>query len=223
MRQTYDSVATEFSASRSKFWDELAFLTLRVKRDDRVLDIGCGNGRLFPLIKGMNAEYTGIDYSEKLISEAEHLHRGGEFVVGNALALPFSNNTFDLVYSFAVIHHIPGRELRVQFVREAARVLRKDGILVLSAWNLWAFHHLGDIISTACKSVLGLSPLDVGDLMLTFGKNKKPRYLHAFTKRELHQLLAENGFTLIGLYTVAHGTREKHIVVVAKNSMITDK
>ncbi|MEK7118090.1 MAG: class I SAM-dependent methyltransferase, partial [Patescibacteria group bacterium] len=174
--KTYDTVAGEFSASRSKFWDELAFLVLCVKRGDNVLDIGCGNGRLFPLIKERRAKYTGIDCSEGLIHEAKQLHHDGEFVVSDALALPFQNNTFDIAYSFAVIHHIPGKELRAQFVREAARVLHRNGIIVLSAWDLWTFRHLGDIISTAVKSVFGRTPLDVGDLILTFGKNRKSRY-----------------------------------------------
>ena len=216
--KTYDTVAGEFSASRSKFWDELAFLVLCVKRGDNVLDIGCGNGRLFPLIKERRAKYTGIDCSEGLIHEAKQLHHDGEFVVSDALALPFQNNTFDIAYSFAVIHHIPGKELRAQFVREAARVLKPSGMFILSEWNLWNTRRTPELLFTAAKSILGLTPLDVGDLMLTFGKDKKPRYLHAFTKRELSALLAENGFAALRVSVIARKSGEKNIVAVARKN-----
>lgn len=217
-RKTYDAVADEFSSSRAQFWDELAFLVEHTKAGDRVLDIGCGNGRLFPFIREKRARYTGVDYSEGLINKAKHLHSDGEFVVGDATALPFSNNAFDIAYSVATIHHIPGKELRTEFVREAARVLRPGGTFVLTAWGLWTFRHLGDIISTVFKSVLGQTPLDVGDVMLTFGKNKRPRYLHAFSRRELSLLLVKNGLTVLSVDVVSRASGEKNIVVVAKKN-----
>ncbi|HEY9585347.1 MAG TPA: class I SAM-dependent methyltransferase [Candidatus Paceibacterota bacterium] len=228
-RKTYDRVAEEFSASRSKFWDELAFLVEYTKRGGDVLDIGCGNGRLFPLINERHAQYTGIDYSGGLIREAQRLHPLGKFVVGDATALPFPDDTFDVAYSFATVHHIPGNELRTKFFREAARVLRPGGIFVLTAWELWNLHHFGKLLVTALQSILGLTPLGARDLMLTFGKNKEPRYLHTFTERELFALLTQNGFAVTNISTIAHlphrekGGRagrssEKNIVVVAKKN-----
>lgn len=215
-RKTYDIVAGEFSTSRAKFWDELVFLAERMKPDDRVLDIGCGNGRLFPLAKKHAASYVGIDHSTGLIREATRLHPEGKFLVGDAAKLPFPDSMFDVCYSFAAIHHIPGRELRAQFVREAARVLHPGGILILTAWDLWNRKRFGDIVLSTLKSILGLTPLEAGDLMLTFGQNKAPRYLHAFTKRELVTLLIENGFMVESISVIPHGNKEKNIVVIAK-------
>ncbi|MDO8520740.1 MAG: hypothetical protein Q7S52_01365, partial [bacterium] len=71
-------------------------------------------------------------------------------------------------------------------------------------------------LGIALKNVLGLTPLDVGDLMLTFGKNKEPRYLHAFTGKELSRLLTENGFSVSSVDVVARPSGEKNIVVVAQ-------
>lgn len=215
-RKTYDTVAGEFSASRATFWGELVFLAKHISRDDRVLDIGCGNGRFFPLVNERHAQYTGIDYSEKLVSVARQLHPEGQFVVGDALALPFPDNTFDIVYSFAAIHHIPSKELRTQFVREAARVLHPGGTFILTAWKLWTPRHFGELLMTALKSNLGRTALDAGDLMLTFGKNKEPRYLHAFTERELSKLLTKNGFGVVSMGIISRPSGEKNIVVVAK-------
>ena len=215
-RKTYDTVAGEFSASRAKFWEELAFLAEHTKSGDRVLDIGCGNGRLFPLIKERGARYTGIDYSEGLVGEARRLHPDGDFVVADAVALPFAHNAFDIAYSFATIHHIPGKELRAQFVSEAARVLRPGGTFILTAWELWGIRHAGVLLRTGLKSILRLIPLDVGDAILTFGKNRAERYVHGFTQRELSLLLAEGGFTVISIESIARPSGGKNIVVVAR-------
>ena len=213
-RKTYDTVAGEFSRTRSTFWDELVFLSDHTKEGDRVLDIGCGNGRLFPLIKKGTAHYTGIDYSEGLIREAKHLHPDGKFVVGDATKLPFADNIFDIAYSFAVIHHIPSKKLRAQFIHEAARVLKPRGMLILTTWYLWQPKHLFKLL--LCMNPF--SSLDAGDLMLTFGKNSNVRYLHAFTERELSALLTKNGFTVTSIDIIAHGSREKNIVVVAQKN-----
>ncbi len=215
-RKTYDRVAGDFSASRATFWGELAFLAEHIAHDDHVLDIGCGNGRFFPLVHERHAQYTGIDYSERLIAEAERLHPEGKFILGDGTALPFPDNSFDIAYSFATIHHVPGKELRAQFAREAARVLHPGGTFILSAWELWTPRHFNALLSTALKSVLGKTALDVGDLMLTFGKNKEPRYLHAFTQGELSTLLTKNGFSVLGIDSIQRPSGEKNIVVVAK-------
>jgi len=218
-RNTYNTVARKFSDSRAKFWDELAFLVEHVERDDHVLDIGCGNGRLFPLVTKRHAAYTGIDYSEGLIQEAKRLHPHipeGTFLVGDATALPLPDDAFDIAYSFAVIHHIPSKELRAEFVREAARVLHPGGLFVLTAWELWTPRHFIQLLLNAYKSMLRTTPLDIGDLMLTFGKDKAPRYLHAFTEREISTLLTKNGFAVIDVAHIARPSGEKNIVVVAR-------
>lgn len=217
-RETYDRVAREFSKSRSRFWEELIFLAEHVKDGDRVLDIGCGSGRFYPLVEDRHGRYTGIDYSGSLINEARRHHGRAEFLLGDATKLPFADNTFDIAYSFAVIHHIPGNELRRQFVREAARVLRPGGTFILSAWQLWNMRHVGRIFLTAFQSLSRLSPLDPGDVVLTFGKNKEPRYMHAFTSRGLAGLLRNEGFHIEGVDVIGRRSGERNIIVVAKKT-----
>ena len=105
-RSTYNEVAKEFSATRVQFWDELVFLAEHATPGMRVLDIGCGNGRFYPLLEKRMITYTGLDNSSGLLKEATRLHPTVNFVEGNATALPFQDRTFDIAYSFATIHHI---------------------------------------------------------------------------------------------------------------------
>jgi|SRR3989344_1313596 len=217
-RKTYDTAADEFSASRAKFWDELAFLAKHIKTGDRVLDIGCGNGRFFPLVTERGARYTGVDYSGGLIREAKRLHPEGEFIVGDATALLFPDESFDIAYSFAVIHHIPGDELRALFVREARRVLRPNGTLVLTTWDLWSPRHIGTLLANVAKNLLRFAPTNIKDIFLPLGKDHTLRYIHAFTRQELSALLAKNGFTVVNIEIIPHGKKESNIVVVAKRT-----
>jgi len=153
-----------------------------------------------------------------LIREAKRLHPEGEFIVGDATALLFPDESFDIAYSFAVIHHIPGDELRALFVREARRVLRPNGTLVLTTWDLWSPRHIGTLLANVAKNLLRFAPTNIKDIFLPLGKDHTLRYIHAFTRQELSALLAKNGFTVVNIEIIPHGKKESNIVVVAKRT-----
>lgn len=213
-RESYDGAAGEFSASRAKFWEELEYLLTYAKPQMRVLDIGCGNGRLYPLLKKRGANYTGVDNSEGLLKEARALHPEARFVECDATALPFPSDSFNLAYSLAALHHMPGLKLRHKFIQEAARVLKPESIFIFTVWDLWTMGRLPALIFSFVTHFF--SDLDAKDLFLDLGRAKHKRYLHAFTKSELRKLLEKNGFTVESLNTVARKSGARNIVVVAK-------
>ena len=45
-KENYNLISEDFSITRDKFWEELGFLSKYVNDSDKVLDLGCGNGRL---------------------------------------------------------------------------------------------------------------------------------------------------------------------------------
>lgn len=214
----YNNRAEEFSRTRAKFWDELTFLAEHAAPGMKVLDVGCGNGRFYPVLKDRQIAYTGLDNSEGLLDEARKLHPETHFVEGDATALPFPDKSFDIAYSFAAIHHIPSRALRNKFVSEISRVLHAGNTLIITTWYLWSPERTTQFLRSGIKSILMLSPLDVGDIMLTFGKGKHERYLHAFTESELIRLLKKNGFDVIGSEILERqsGSGQKNILVVAR-------
>ncbi len=215
-RESYNNMASEFSATRAKFWEELEFLAEHAAPGMNVLDIGCGNGRFYPLMKARDVEYTGIDNSLGLLTEARRAFPNVAFTEADATALPFPDHSFDIAFSFATLHHVPSRALREKFIQEAARVLKPGSTFVLSVWELWTPKYFGKLLHDALRGLLGLTSLDIGDVMLTFGRAKHKRYLHAFTANELETLLEKNGFAIVGTDFAERTSGEKNIVVVAK-------
>ncbi len=216
-RDTYDSVASEFSRTRQRFWGELAYLKEHAVPGARVLDLGCGNGRFYDLLEDRSVGYVGLDISEGLLREARKRHPEATFVRGDATELPFQDASFDAVFSFAVLHHIPSEELRARFISEMRRVLRPGGTLIVSAWSLYDASHLLPLLWSWTRALATLSPSDGGDLWLTFGKERRVRYVHALTERKMRDLLERGGFGVRDTEFVAResGSGARNIVAVA--------
>lgn len=215
----YNTIGADFAATRARPWPEWNYLQKRVRNGDRVLDIGCGNGRLLQSLEGKTVRYHGIDGSESLIGKArEHWvnERDASFSVWAAPdPLPFADNCFDWVVSAAFLHHIPSQKLRVEHLREVCRVLSPESAFFLSVWNLWQKKFLRQLVHYTTKKVFGQSELDFFDLFIPYTQtnlqHKVQRYHHAFRKRELARLLRDAGFILI-----ENCSTERNLCLVAK-------
>lgn len=122
----------EFSESRAAWVQDLLHNYSGNHSKIRVLEIGSGRGYLQDTAPG----YVGLDIS---------LEAGRQytkpFVSGLAEALPFADQTFDVVMSFTVLEHLTQPELALM---EMDRVLKKKGVLVVSAaWRVPPWRPLG--------------------------------------------------------------------------------
>jgi ubiquinone/menaquinone biosynthesis C-methylase UbiE len=107
----------------------------RDQRKLRLVDIGCGTGRFLDFVKQAwpRLPTLGLDLSEAYIRHARrHLKRWSRvnLVVANAEAIPAADMSCDAVTSIFMLHELPP-EVRRTVIREAARVLRPGGRLVL--------------------------------------------------------------------------------------------
>jgi SAM-dependent methyltransferase len=129
------------NARRKNPWyneDYLDFLFTHVwkltRKPCRVLEVGCGTGNV-PLwllsLLPRGTEYTGIDTGEALLAEAEKTFRESPFKVtfqqGSAYNLDFTDDSFDLVLTRAVLMHL---ERPLQAIKEMVRVTRSGGTVL---------------------------------------------------------------------------------------------
>jgi SAM-dependent methyltransferase len=222
-KDDYNLIADDFSRTRSFVWEELKPLADYIIPGEKILDLGCGNGRLLQIFKGKNIDYFGVDSSEKLIEIAKKRYPNKKFQVADALNLPFPNNYFDKIYSIAVLHHIPSVEFRRRFLKEAKRVLKPEGLLILTVWNWWDFWRgwfLGNYFKFITKytllKIFGKSKLDFKDVFIPWG-DKIQRYFHCFTLKELSSLVREINFQIKDLgYLNRNKTKKANIYLIAE-------
>lgn len=108
-------------------------------RGKRVLEIGVGLGADHQRFAEAGAQLHGIDLTERAI---EHTRRrlelfglASKLQIGDAERLEYPDATFDIVYSWGVLHHSPDTP---QAIREVHRVLRPGGVARIMIYNTWS-------------------------------------------------------------------------------------
>lgn len=103
----------------------------------RWLDVGCGNGAFTERLvaRCSPAALTGIDPSEEQLAYARRRPelQAAEFVLGDAMALPFDDNAFDAAVMPLVIFFVPEP---ARGIAEMARVVRPGGLVAAYAWDM---------------------------------------------------------------------------------------
>lgn len=103
------------------------------RRTWRALEIGCGPGRLMRPLSRNFGEIHGVDVSDEMVRLARENLRGIPHAhvhsTDGASLAGFADESFDIVYSYAVFQHIPSRDVILRYLQEAHRVLKIGGLL----------------------------------------------------------------------------------------------
>lgn len=132
----YDLMNTLISFNRHKAWRSFAVRQAGLKPGDHSLDVCCGTG-MFAIelakVVGPEGRVTGLDFCEKMLAVAEKNLKGTRYepiinlVQGNAMDLPFADNTFDCATIGFALRNVPDVE---RVVREMLRVVRPGGKVI---------------------------------------------------------------------------------------------
>lgn len=192
VKQDYNTIAEEFSVTRNRPWHEFELFKKIVEESGpsaRILDVGCGNGRLASALK--HSQYIGIDNSRKLLKLAREKNPTFSFKYGDILKIPFQNHSFEIVFAVAVLHHVPSRALQLTALKELKRVTKLGGKVIITVWNLWQPKYEKYIDRKTHES------------FIPWGVYKKTeRYYHAFTAQEIEELIKRAGFNVLKKVTL---------------------
>lgn len=205
-KQFYQTFGAEFSSTRGRLQPGVLRALDRLTGDESILDLGCGNGELARELmrRGHRGPYTGLDFSLSLLEVARH---GWEDAPATFLradltaggwekrVVPSTGRPFDLVSAFAVLHHIPGRELRLTILQKVRSLLPPGGEFIHSEWQFLSSPKLMERVQP--WEAAGFSPqeVDADDYLLDWRSGGRGlRYVHHFDEDELEALAAASGF-----------------------------
>lgn len=133
----YDLLLAALSLGRERTFRQRIVDMAHIGPGEAVLDVGCGTGTLALAAGrrvGATGRITGIDPSPQMIARARHKAErralNSEFAIGVIEHLGFPDESFDVVLSTFMMHHLPD-DLRARGLAEIARVLKPGGRLLV--------------------------------------------------------------------------------------------
>ena len=215
-RTFYSQFGGDFSDTRSSEHLNIEPFREYLRNDIRLLDVGCGNGRLAGALElaGYSLDYVGVDGSVELLARAESSfsqlnHIRTEFRYIEITAPQWNTSLrefapFDVIVALAVLHHIPSFDLRVRVLHEIHSLLKHDGIFVMSNWQFTRSERLKEKIVPWERVEIGVAGernhwrLDNGDYLMDWKRGGTGyRYVHLIEPKEVEQLAKASGFQVV--------------------------
>jgi tRNA (uracil-5-)-methyltransferase TRM9 len=212
-RQFYQTFGESFADTRRRIQPGVRRVLERLPVKGRYIDLGCGSGALAVewARQARQGEYLGLDFSPQLLEIARQVTEGKpaeglsfQFRLADlsdpAWCAGLEPAAFDGGLAFAVLHHLPGQELRRQVLQRVRERLAPGGRFVHSVWQ---FQHSPRLLARRVPwEKIGLQPerLDEGDSLLDWRHAQADqvglRYVHLFNRAELTSLAATTGFEI---------------------------
>jgi len=180
----YDEHASEFSATRDNLrWEILHNVQKLIDEETRLLDIGCGSGRLLAHINLEPDQYVGIDASQQMIEQAQKRWPAYTFKTMDMRKMEFPESSYSVVCLIASLHHLQADE-HTAVLENIFKILQPGGCVYMTNWDLYR--------EPPYDKVVVQKNAEHVDWIIPKGENR--RFYYGFTVEEINDLLERVGF-----------------------------
>jgi SAM-dependent methyltransferase len=218
--QFYQNFAGPFSETRRRIQPGVRKILNRLPPEGNIVDLGCGNGELAIQLsrRGQRGAYLGLDFSLALVKdgrEAAEARGKGELSIRfreynladpeGLLEAAAEAQPISALLSFATLHHLPGKSLRLEVLRQIARLLRESSqpepLFIHSSWQFMNSPRLAERVLPWDEIGISSDQVEPGDYLLDWRRGGVGlRYVHLFSVEELLEAAEEAGFDLLASF-----------------------
>jgi SAM-dependent methyltransferase len=233
-----DPLWTILSDPEKKFgkWDSKEFFGTGTKEAERVLalcrsnslnisygkllDFGCGVGRMTRAFANFFTSCVGIDVSVKMIALAKQFNSDTpscSFIANDGATIPFENNSFEFVFSLLVLQHLPNKSMILSYIAEFIRVAKEDGVVVFQLPNEVPFRRRLQLRRRLWSL---LSAVGVPRSWLFKKMGLAPIQMNGISRAEVERFISARGAKLRGVerYDLTEGEYHSYYYLVHKSA-----
>lgn len=217
--EVYEAISSGYASWRSRAW-KLA----EVLKGGVVLDLGSGhciNGLHLSIKR--NAYYlVCLDIAPSMLQEAKRTAlRSGylrvDFLAADATSIPLRHSSVDSLISIALVHHLPGEELR-KFFREVSRTLKPGGQLLVTSWSRRQLRFVLHTFLNLFKTLLRPRTLPEYRVKWRTRKGVYVRRYYFYEANDLKRFAEGTGLRILTYGYVARGRNLNSFIVAMKST-----
>ncbi len=215
-REFYQTFSDSFSSTRYQVQPGVSRILQTIPSESVILDLGCGNGNIMKELAKINfsGSYFGVDFSEALIRNCQQVYedlRGKAVFHADFSIFDLVQPSWDvipnvggweIILAFAVLHHIPGKEIRKEVFQNIYTLLKPAGKFIFSVWQPQNSQRMVKRFQSWDRVGLREADVEQGDVLLDWKAEEMKsdkmgyRFVHIFDQAELEKLAAETGFSI---------------------------
>jgi ubiquinone/menaquinone biosynthesis C-methylase UbiE len=166
----------------------LALDLAELSGDERVLEVGCGNGGYLGVLEQRTHRglVCGLDIAPGMLPAAHERAPHAALMIGDAARVPFPDASFGCVLAMHMLYHVPDRPAAIAELR---RVLEPGAIALVLTNGLQHLSELDDIVESATQEVLGagVRPMQRGQARFNV-EGAPPQLSQFFDSVVLHEM-----------------------------------